>query len=414
MNAKGIIISATLICAAILPISATSKKPARRPAASSGPGATELLIRAREAYRDYDISEAERMLSQARNKRPDELTRDDIDRMEQEVTIARNSLDRIERLVILDSISVAKDDFLSRYRLPVSAGKISDGGDDDSATGYMYTSESGDYRLWAAPDSLTGQQVIYESSQLMDKSWTAPHALTSLSQNGDAAYPFMMPDGITLYYALTGPESMGGYDLMIATRDGVDGDFMQPQNLGMPYNSPGNDYMMAVDEERGIGWFATDRDAPEGMTTVYVYKLNDLRNNYDPEEEDDLESLARLRDWRSTQGDEDYSALLEEIDNIPAGNDDEEAEFHLPMPAGRVYTSYDDFQSVRARDLMESYVDDLDSYNDLSDQISDLRRQYHSHPSQSMKQRISGLEKQQAASRRALRKKLSDIYKAEK
>lgn len=414
MNAKGIIISATLICAAILPISAASKKPARRPAASSGPGATELLSRAREAYRDYDISEAARLLSQARNKRPDELTRDDIDRMEQEVTIARNSLDRIERLVILDSISVAKDDFLSRYRLPVSAGKFSDGADDDAATGYMYTSESGDYRLWAAPDSLTGQQVIYESSQLMDKSWTAPHALTSLSQNGDAAYPFMMPDGITLYYALTGPESMGGYDLMIATRDGVDGDFLQPQNLGMPYNSPGNDYMMAMDEERGIGWFATDRDAPEGMTTVYVYKLNDLRNNYDPEEEDDLESLARLRDWRSTQGDEDYSALLEEIDNTPAGNDDEEADFHLPMPGGRVYTSYDDFQSVRARDLMESYVDDLDSYNNLLDQISDLRRQYHNHPSQSMKQRLAGLEKQQAASRTALHRKLSDIYKAEK
>ena len=84
------------------------------------------------------------------------------------------------------------------------------------------------------------------------------------------------------------------------------------------------------------------------------------------------------------------------------------------MPGGRVYTSYDDFHSVRARDLMESYVDDLDSYNDLLDQISDLRRQYHNRPSQAIKQRLAGLEKQQAASRTALRKKLSDIYKAEK
>ncbi len=58
--------------------------------------------------------------------------------------------------------------------------------------------------------------------------------------------PFFMSDGVTLYYANDGDESIGGYDIFIS-RKGEDG-FLQPQNIGMPYNSPYDDYMLAIDE----------------------------------------------------------------------------------------------------------------------------------------------------------------------
>ena len=37
-----------------------------------------------------------------------------------------------------------------------------------------------------------------------------------------------------------------------------------PENVGMPFNSPYNDYMYVIDEFNDLGWFASDRYQPEG------------------------------------------------------------------------------------------------------------------------------------------------------
>ena len=84
----------------------------------------------------------------------------------------------------------------------------------------------------------------------------------------------MMSDGITLYYANDGDNTLGGYDIFM-TRKGDDGRFLQPQNIGMPYNSPYDDYMLAIDEVTGAGWWATDRNQIPDSVTIYVFVPND-------------------------------------------------------------------------------------------------------------------------------------------
>ena len=47
-------------------------------------------------------------------------------------------------------------------------------------------------------------------------------------------YPFVMSDGITLFFAAKGDKSVGGYDIFTTTFDSESGKFYQPQNYGLP------------------------------------------------------------------------------------------------------------------------------------------------------------------------------------
>ena len=92
-----------------------------------------------------------------------------------------------------------------------------------------------------------------EAGILDDGSLDHPMPMDStLAEGADSAFPFLMPDGVTLYFANNGGNSLGGYDIFMTRRsDDADGrSYMQPQNIGMPYNSPYDDYMLAIDAQR--------------------------------------------------------------------------------------------------------------------------------------------------------------------
>ena len=53
---------------------------------------------------------------------------------------------------------------------------------------------------------------LYSRIRLLD-GWSEPEPLMSLNEQGNVNYPFLMSDGITLYYASDGEGSLGGYDI---------------------------------------------------------------------------------------------------------------------------------------------------------------------------------------------------------
>lgn len=104
--------------------------------------------------------------------------------------------------------------------------------------------------------------------------------LDVLGDDVDINWPFMLADGTTLYFAAKGEESIGGFDIFMTRYDETTKSFLKPENIGMPFNSAANDYLYIVDEYDGFGWFATDRNQPEGMVCIYSFLLNDVRENY--------------------------------------------------------------------------------------------------------------------------------------
>lgn len=316
----------------------------------------------------YDVDGAEEHLDKwaAILKKGKKSIPSEHDAMTSRLIRLRNMLDRVERIEILDSLSVDSADFISYYRLSREAGRIlppdavgrlvSSGFDDELSTAYM--PENNTEILWSAADS-TGIYRLYGADILDDG--TVDHAAPlddKLGEGGDAKFPFLMPDGVTLYYANNGENSLGGYDIFMTRRtDGDDGkDYFQGQNVGMPYNSPYDDYMLAIDEASGIGWWATDRNRVPGKVTIYVFAPSQIRVNADPDDPN-LAALAMLSDISlSRREGVDYEELL--ASRLPQTSDEAghrsaaSPRFALDMGNGKVYYRLSDFSNERARSAM--------------------------------------------------------------
>lgn len=383
-----------------------------------GQSADELLSKGREAYMNYDFDEASRLYSQAKRKakKGDEAFADTYATYHRQLTDAGNFLERIEKIAIIDSITVPRKEFFRHYRLPSSAGSLSgaeglpsrrkDGVD------YVFTNEGGDYKLWSQPDT-TGYMHPVESILMTDGKWSEPAPIwEDLSEESDAIYPFMMSDGVTLYYADNGENSIGGYDIMVATRDAADGKFLQPSNLGFPYNSPYDDYLLAIDELNGVGWWATDRNLLDDELTVYVFVTNELRENY-PADSGNLADFARISDYVATQPeDADYDELLATLRAIDTETRARKPEFTFAASKGRIYHHYDELPNMAARGAMRKYMSALADYESSLATLAKMRRDYHEAASVSKGERIAAAERKTEEQRANVARLLKDVHKA--
>lgn len=110
---------------------------------------------------------------------------------------------------------------------------------------------------------------LYSRIKLINN-WSDPEPLNTLNEQGNVNYPYLMADGVTLYYASDGEGSLGGYDIFVTRYDSESSSYLRPDNIGMPFNSPANDYMYVIDELNNLGWFASDRYQPEDKVCIYV------------------------------------------------------------------------------------------------------------------------------------------------
>lgn len=337
-------------------------------------------------------------------------------------TLEEQMLSHVEKVLVVDSLTVDKFDFFKAYRLYPSAGRILSGAEvartlkgvevpdefsGDPFTGF--TNEFNDFLVWAQEDT-TGVVNIAESVRLIDGSWSRPEFTLEFP---DAAFPFMLDDGQTLYFAADNESSLGGYDIFVATKDPSDGSYLIPGNVGMPFNSEYDDYMMAVDRQSGLGWWATDRNQLGDRITIYIYALSDDRVNVDPEDEN-LEAYATLSGWRELL-DERQLAEAERLKAQLAAIKAPESrryDFTLPMPGGRTYHFYSDFKNGKAAAKMQLYMSQKSSLRKKEKDLGALRGQYAS-GNTSLASRILTLEEQVRNDSKALDSLLSEIYQLE-
>ena len=372
---------------------------------------------ARIAFNDYRFSEAENYIRryEAAMAKAKKSVPDDFEAFAERVSRAKAMFDRVEDIVVIDSITVDKDDFLNAYRLSAESGSINNADmlpDDAEAADptVVYMPESRQMMIWAAPDD-NEDYVLMTAAQLYDGSWEKPHKLgDALNIGGDSNYPFLMQDGITLYYANDSEESIGGYDIFISRKS--DNGFLQPQNVGMPYNSPFDDYMLAIDETTGIGWWATDRNQLGDQITIYVFVPSELRKNY-PVDTPDLASKAKISDYRSTwEEGKDYSSKLAAIEKIGSGKKSKDNDFYFAMPGNQIYTSWNDFKAPGAKGAMDRYLNAKEDLKAAEEDLAYLRMQYRDGDT-SVSNEIISLERQIDEMRRNLKRLSNEVVRSE-
>ena len=221
-----------------------------------------------------------------------------------------------QRIVFIDSVALPKQDFLQAYHLTPEAGQIAPYSTffpNSTSDVVSFMNAIGSRCLFSDNDS-----IIYSQEKNLQQ-WTSADSLTGINsehQLRQINYPFMLSDGMTLYFAAKGEASIGGYDIFMSTYDATEERFLQPENIGMPFNSTANDYMFAIDEYNRLGFFATDRNQSYDSVCVYIFIPPEKYQTYDtslytPEQ---IAAFARIDDISLTHGyQQDYHEALERL-----------------------------------------------------------------------------------------------------
>ncbi|MBI2723165.1 MAG: OmpA family protein [Bacteroidetes bacterium] len=120
---------------------------------------------------------------------------------------------------------------------------------------------------------------IYKSTKVKDGEWTKPENIGEpINTPYDEDAPFVTEDGKTMYFASTGHEGYGNFD--IYKSELVGGKWSPPVNMGAPVNSPAHDIFMVQDSKGSSGYFSSGRVG--GYGDMDIYKIIYL-DNFDKE-----------------------------------------------------------------------------------------------------------------------------------
>lgn len=282
------------------------------------------------------------------------------------------------KVMVIDSIVVDKDDFLSQIPLNQESGKIMRYQDffknNQHPLGTAYVNEFKNSCYFAEGDTIQNSRLY--STNLLGEQWSKPESLNGITEDYIAPnYPFLMADGVTLFFGAKGSKSLGGYDIFMTVFDRSTGQYYTPENYGLPFNSKYNDYMLAIDDLDTLGWFVSDRFQPEGKVCIYTFVPTNPRQNFDGENlpEEKLERYANLNEIRTTWAwgnREKAMARMQKMQNRRRQKDLSE-DINFVINDAFTYHHISEFQSPRAR---KSYLELKQKQLDLANYRNELEQ----------------------------------------
>ncbi|MGN1354727.1 MAG: hypothetical protein ACI4V2_07435 [Alloprevotella sp.] len=363
---------------------------------------------------EYQFAEAAAVLQ--KQKAAAERAKTALDPMAQDnlrrARLGENMLRATERVAFVDSLVVDRADFWAHLGLSADGGRLltAEGlkgivPSVDAAGEVAYVNDFGDRVVFAAPDTARLLK-LFTADRLAD-GWSEPVRLEGLGEAEEMQdYPFLCADGVTLYYGAQGPESLGGYDIFVTRYNSGTGGFVKPENVGMPFNSPANDFLMAIDETTGLGLFVTDRRQPADKVCIYRFIPSDSREVYDlsTATEADVISKARIDRLADSQAsDRQMAAVRERLEAAGSSVDAGAAGGVKYVISDRVvYTSLAQFKDKNARQAAQQMLEARTSLEVAERKLDSLRRQYGEKRLAATARDIANLEQKAASLRRVV------------
>ncbi len=380
-----ILIIGLLISGIYAPLWAQQKKNAGQKSSAS-PLTAEQLIQS------YRFSEAAQTLQKEINAA--RSAGRSTSRLEADLARANMGADMLrgtERVTFIDSLVVPKADMLQAIYLSSEAGQLVSTAKHKNSlktTGdyfgdVAYQNELGDRIIYATNDTISGTLKLNEAHR-SGKSWGAPTPLEGMeSEDMEQDFPFVMPDGVTLYYGAQGEGCLGGYDVFVTRYNADSKQYLKAENMGMPFNSPANDYLLAIDETNNLGWLVTDRNQAEGNVCVYVFIPSTSREIYEMSDANRTEVLhaAQLHSILETQTDDEaVKAAKIRLQNVKAeqnqtaasGKNRSQSQRYIINDA-TVYTSLTQFRSEAAQRIAQQADEVKAQIEDMEQQLEELQ-----------------------------------------
>ncbi len=131
----------------------------------------------------------------------------------------------------------------------------------DGVTIYFVSNRAGGY----------GGTDIYKSVW-NGSNWSEPENLgPKINTPQDEQFPFIHPDGVTLYFSSYGHPGMGKSDIFLSRLE--NGKWLTPMNLGYPINTEGDEWNFVVDSKGENAYMASDRLDGYGGMDIYTFPL---------------------------------------------------------------------------------------------------------------------------------------------
>ncbi|MBS1634410.1 MAG: hypothetical protein JST26_00715 [Bacteroidetes bacterium] len=187
-------------------------------------------------------------------------------------------LSNLSDLVIIEKKQLNESDYFRAYNLSDIGGKLLVKPDDfksgqdkkkkEKSVIYLPNNAQRVYYSSYGENGSNGRD-IYFVNRLPNGSWSKPQAMpATINTEYDEDYPFLHPNGHTLYFASKGHNSMGGYDIFKSTFDDQTQTWSKPVNLDFPINSPDDDILFVTDSLEKTAYFSTGRYSPYGKLDV--------------------------------------------------------------------------------------------------------------------------------------------------
>jgi hypothetical protein len=353
--------------------------------------------------REYKFAESTDAFAkyEAMLKKKDSAARANLEDKRKEVNRIYRMVSNTEDIQIIDSIIVDKGKFLSAYKLSLSSGhiepfkKVFPAEKNTDAT--VYFNEMGTKMYYSKPGK-DGVYSLYSKEKLLNEYGNEK----KLSENnfglsGSVNYPYVMADGVTIYFAAQDEDSMGGYDLFVSRYNMNNDSYLTPERLNMPFNSLYNDYMMVVDEEKEVGWFATDRYMPEGKVCIYTFIPNKVVKIIQSEDDAYLAGRARISSIKGTWGEgKSYKDLIALARKAPVVKTEVTHDFEFVINDKYTYYQLSDFKNRQASSTYSKTEELKKEEKSLSGKLDKLRESYASssdNQKRSMTEEILNAEK---------------------
>lgn len=288
--------------------------------------------------------------------------------------LAARLISKVEDIALIDSISVNKNEFLRFYKFNSELGSLSQEiislPHHRKADRIKYLTQRQDRMYYS--DSIQGHMNIFTAFKLLD-GWSKPQSISDLINTpANENYPFLLLDGVTVYFASDGENSVGGYDLFVTRFNPSTNSYLPPENVGFPFNSPANDYMMVIDELNNRGWFATDRNQPAGKVMIYEFVPNKTRTIVKTENNAFLRNVAQLKSYRRAAGNK--------VDTADQGTESAVQEpgrqFEFVVNDSIVYSDAGQFKSEAALKLWNEYLKFNADYKSKQKELAELRQKF--------------------------------------
>ncbi len=231
---------------------------------------------------NYLFDEAIRYYNEFKQEAPGNMQKKlQVDREIRACGNGKRLLSTITDLEILTKKNLNEADYFRSYDMNAVGGKLLVKTDNFKTNvdkkkkdkGVLYSTKSGERIYFGSygENSMNGKDIYYRE-RMGGGEFGKPVLVEGINTEFDEDYPFMHPDGKTLYFASKGHNSMGGYDIFVSTFNESTQSWTTPKNLEFPINSPDDDYLYVTDEAGKFAYFSTGRYSLPGKIDVLKIK----------------------------------------------------------------------------------------------------------------------------------------------